>query len=232
MRCGATDLRRLRKTVLEEGADWGFAFDGDADRVQAVDARGRSVDGDKLMVLLALLHEPYRRDGRLVFTQMTNRGVERYLRENGIRTYRTAVGDSAVLRAMRRRQIKIGGEQCGHIICWDQTCCGDGILVSLLVSELLTRHGLSLGDFAGRIPTYPQVQQNVPLADPQGWQRDERLRGRLQRLRANYEPEVRFCVRPSGTESLVRIMTEASKLALARRANAEVAELFAAYRRK
>ncbi len=232
VRCGATDLRRLKRAVTQSGADWGFAFDGDADRVMAVDAHGRVVDGDHLMALLALHHRPYRRAGRLVFTQVTNMGVERYLQDKGFRTYRTAVGDSNVLQAMRKHDVLIGGEQSGHIICWDKTCGGDGVLVALFVSELLIRHGISLGEFAREIPAYDQVLKNVRMRDHKRWQQDSGFARRLRRLQAGYGDDVRFYIRPSGTESLVRVLTEATKPALARRANADVVGLFNAYGRK
>ena len=232
VRCGATDLRGLKRAVTASGSDWGFAFDGDADRVMAVDADGRVVDGDRLMALLALNHRPYRSGGRLVFTQVTNMGVERYLREKGLRTYRTAVGDRNVLQAMRKHGVLIGGEQSGHIICWDRTCGGDGILVALFVSELLMRHGISLGEFARKIPAYAQVLKNVQMRDHKSWRQDNGFARRLRRLQAAYGDDVRFYIRPSGTESLVRVLTEATKPALARRANADVVDLFSAYGRK
>jgi len=232
VRCGSTDLARLRREVRSSGASWGFAFDGDADRVLAVDDRGRTVDGDKLLALLVLLHQPYRRAGRLVFTEMTNSGVERYLREQGIRSYRTTVGDTEVLRAMRRRGILLGGEQSGHIICWDKTCSGDGVLVALLVSRLLLKHGVSLGEFAERIPEYPQAQLSVAMRDHRSWQHDKRFLARLRRVQGAYGAAVRFYIRPSGTESVVRVLAEAADGSLARRACEEAAALFAAYGRK
>ncbi len=124
--CGATDIAKLQASAKRKNVHWGFAFDGDADRVVAVDANGAAVNGDMLMALLALEHKPYLKSGKLVFTHMTNRGVELHLRKNGIKTYRTGVGDTAVLKAMRRLGALVGGEQSGHIICWDKTCGGDG----------------------------------------------------------------------------------------------------------
>jgi len=232
VRCGATDLRRLKRAVTQSSADWGFAFDGDADRVMAADAHGRVVDGDRLMAFLALHHRPYRSARRLVFTQVTNMGVERYLQEKGFHTYRTAVGDRNVLQAMRKHDVLIGGEQSGHIICWDKTCGGDGVLVALFVSELLIRHGVSLGEFAREIPAYAQVLKNVRMRDHKKWRQDAGFARRLRRLQAGYGDGVRFYIRPSGTESLVRVLTESTSPALAQRANADVVGLFSAFGRK
>lgn len=232
VRCGATDLRKLKRATVKSGADWGFAFDGDADRVMAVDAQGRVVDGDRLMAFLALHHRPYRRAQQLVFTQVTNMGVERYLQDRGFRTYRTAVGDTSVLQAMRKHDVLIGGEQSGHIICWDKTCGGDGVLVALFVSELLIRRGISLGEFARQIPACAQVLKNVRMRDNKRWRQDRGFVRRLRGLQAGYGDHVRFYIRPSGTESLVRVLTESTSPALARRANADVVGLFSAYGRK
>jgi len=232
VRCGATDLRRLRQAVRESGAEWGFAFDGDADRVMAVDGRGRVVDGDLLMSLLVLRYPAYRKNAALVFTQMSNFGVEQHLRSQGIRTYRTDVGDGNVLAAMRRRRVNLGGEQSGHIICWDKTCCGDGVLVALFVSELLVKSGLSLAEFADSVPVYPQELRNVPMADNRRWRRDERFLQKLERIQSSYGGEVRFYIRPSGTEGVVRVLTEARTAARAKQACREACELFSTYRRR
>lgn len=226
VRCGSTHLGGLRRAVRRLKADWGFAFDGDGDRVLAVDGRGEAVDGDKIMAILTLGDPRYRRGGRLVFTQMSNLGVERYLNARGVVTYRTGVGDTKVLAEMRRRGIDIGGEQSGHIICWDRQCTGDGVLVGLLLSRLLSRSGRQLADLAGEIPTYPQELVNLSVADHRGWQKDADFLRRLRRLTRKYRPEVRVFVRPSGTENVVRVLTEAENAALAKDANQEIAGLF------
>jgi phosphoglucosamine mutase len=226
--CGATHLAKLQSEVKRKGAAWGFAFDGDADRLMAVDGRGKAVNGDLLMALLALEHAPYRKARRIVFTEMTNGGVEHHLREHGFRTHRTGVGDQLVLRAMRRLGVLLGGEQSGHIICWDKTCCGDGILVALFVSELLTREGISLSDFADSVPVFPQIQTNLKMRDNRSWRHDEEFLKRLHALERHYHG-VRFLIRPSGTESLVRILTESDDAALTKKANDDAAGLFASY---
>lgn len=229
--CGATDIAKLQAGAKTKKAHWGFAFDGDADRVVAVDANGAAVNGDMLMALLALVHKPYLNSGKLVFTHMTNRGVELHLRKNGINTYRTGVGDAAVLKAMRRLGALIGGEQSGHIICWDKTCGGDGILVALFVSRLLTREHLSLAGFVKSIPVYEQVLTNIKLQRKDRWEDDRRLEKRLRTLQVKYA-NVRIYIRSSGTEKLVRILTEAEDRALAQGANDEATGLFRAYESK
>ncbi|OPX23319.1 MAG: hypothetical protein B1H03_01915 [Planctomycetales bacterium 4484_113] len=228
VRCGSTDLGALQRAVRRLGADWGLAFDGDGDRVLAVDADGEIVDGDKIMAILTLGDPRYRREHRLVFTQMSNLGVERYLRELGVTTYRTGVGDVQVLAEMRRRGINIGGEQSGHIICWDRQCTGDGVLVGLLLSGLLSRSERDLGSLAKAIPTYPQELVSLRVADPRGWQQDREFLRQLRRLTGKYNRQVRIVVRPSGTENVVRLLTEAEDAALARAARDEIAGLFAA----
>lgn len=226
--CGATDIAKLQAHASNKNAHWGFAFDGDADRVVAVDANGAAVNGDLLMALLALEHKPYLKSGKLVFTHMTNRGVELHLQKNGIKTYRTGVGDAAVLKAMRRLGALIGGEQSGHIICWDKTCGGDGILVALFVSELLTREHLSLAGFVKSIPVYEQVLMNLKLRSKSRWEDNAVLGKRLQKLHAKYSG-VRFYIRSSGTERLVRILTEAESRAMAQQANDDVVAVFGAF---
>jgi phosphoglucosamine mutase len=228
VQCGATHLAKLQAEVKRSGAAWGFAFDGDADRLMAVDGQGRAVNGDMLLALLVLEHRPYRKAGRIVFTEMSNAGVERHLREHGIRTHRTVVGDQPVLRAMRRLGVLLGGEQSGHIICLDKTCGGDGILVALFVSELLTREGISLAEFADGIPVFPQILRNMHMRDHLAWQHDDNFRKQLHALERHYHG-VRVYIRPSGTEKLVRILTEAQDAVLAQQANDDAASLFAAY---
>jgi len=179
------------------------------------------------MTILTLGERRYRRDGRLVFTEMSNLGVERYLNARGVKTYRTAVGDTQVLEEMRRRRIDIGGEQSGHIICWDKQCTGDGVLVGLLLSRLLSRSGRELGQLAEKIPTYPQVLVSIPLSDNRSWQKDQGFMRRMKRVVGKYRRRVRIFLRPSGTEAVVRVLTEAEDPALARSASEKIAGLFA-----
>ncbi len=228
VQCGATHLAKLQAEVKRTGAAWGFAFDGDADRLMAVDGEGRTVNGDMLLALLVLEHRPYRKAGRIVFTEMTNAGVELHLRAHGIRTHRTGVGDQPVLRAMRRLGVLLGGEQSGHVICLDKTCGGDGILVALFVSELLTREGISLAEFADSVPVYAQVLTNLKMHDNKSWRHSEAFMKKLHCLRGHYKG-VRFLIRPSGTETIARILTEAEDGALAKQANEAIAELFMVY---
>jgi len=229
--CGSTHVESLQRAVLRLGADWGLAFDGDGDRVMAVDGNGEVVDGDKMMAILTLGEPRYRRDRRLVFTEMSNLGVERYLSERGVTTFRTGVGDTQVLAEMRRRGINIGGEQSGHIICWDRQCTGDGVLVGLVLSRLLSRGGRSLAELAGEIPTYPQELVSIPVADHLGWQKNRDFLKRLHRLTGKYRRRVRMFIRPSGTENVVRVLTEAEDAVLAKAASEEIVGLFGALER-
>ncbi len=198
--CGATDLSALQAKVAATGADFGVAFDGDGDRMLAVDADGGVVDGDQIIAILALHLDVE----TVVVTVMTNLGFHRLMNENGIRVVTTDVGDRYVLEALRREGAILGGEQSGHIICLDGHVTGDGLAAAMLLSRAL--EGRTLAEAAGQMPKFAQAKENVPARVrvlPQG------LQDEIGRLNDELDGGARVLVRASGTEPLVRVLAEA-----------------------
>jgi phosphoglucosamine mutase len=199
--CGATDLRALADEVRGGGFDLGIAFDGDGDRMLAVDERGEPVDGDQILAVLAL---DLGVDGVAV-TTMTNLGFHRLMEERGIRVVVTDVGDRYVLEALRREGLLLGGEQSGHLIWLDGHVTGDGLVAALLLCKALS--GRPLSQAAAVMPRFPQVTRNLPRAGrsplPDG------LLAEVERVNAELDGSGRVLVRPSGTEPVVRVLAEA-----------------------
>jgi phosphoglucosamine mutase len=198
--CGATDLRTLQQTVASGGFDAGIAFDGDGDRVLALDAEGRLVDGDQILAILAL----HLGVDLVAVTVMTNLGFHRLAAERGIRVLTTDVGDRYVLDALRRSGGLLGGEQSGHIIYLRDHVAGDGLAAALLLCGALD--GRSLAEAASVMPQFPQVKENVPVRTRTI---PDVVREEVARLNAELGEDGRVLVRPSGTEPVVRILTEA-----------------------
>ncbi len=208
--CGSTHPADLRAAVRERGADVGLAFDGDADRVLAVDATGEVVDGDQIMAVCAL--DRHRR-GRLagatvVVTVMTNLGFRQAMAAHGIEVVQTAVGDRAVLEAMQAGGFTVGGEQSGHVVFGDLATTGDGLLTGVQLLDAIGRADRPLGDLAAVMPRLPQVLRNVALAH-RGVDVAARLAPDIAAAEAELGGGGRVLVRPSGTEPLVRVMVEA-----------------------
>jgi phosphoglucosamine mutase len=198
--CGATDLRLLQATVEENDFDLGVAFDGDGDRMLAVDERGEVVDGDHIIAVLAL----HLGVEQVAVTVMSNLGLHRLLDEHGIRVITTPVGDRYVLEALREHGAVLGGEQSGHIIYLRDHVTGDGLAAALLLCDAV--RGRTLSEAAAAMPTYPQVKENVAL---RGKSLSESLYAEVSRLNAELDGTARVLVRPSGTEPLVRLLAEA-----------------------
>ncbi len=199
--CGATDLRALQRTVTELGLDLGVAFDGDGDRMLAVDGNGDVVDGDQIVSVLAL-----DRDVELVaVTVMANMGLHRLMAEHGVRVVTTDVGDRYVLEALRREGGILGGEQSGHLIWLDGHVTGDGLVAALLLCGAL--HGRSLADVAAVMPRFPQAKENVAV-DQHG-HLSPAIEKEVARLNAELGDSGRVLVRPSGTEPVIRVLAEA-----------------------
>jgi len=205
--CGSTHLDLLIAAVRDGGHDLGFAFDGDGDRVLAVDRRGVVVDGDELIALAALsLRDAGRLTGGVAVTVMTNYGFHAGMREAGVEVAITSVGDRYVLEELRTRGWSLGGEQSGHIIDMNFVPSGDGI-----ASALLTLEALRGGDLADRaaMEKIPQKLVNVPVPDRDAAMTSTALSEAVQRESEALEGRGRVLVRPSGTEQLVRVMVEA-----------------------
>jgi phosphoglucosamine mutase len=215
--CGSTKLDPLRRAVLERGAAMGFAFDGDADRMLAVDGSGRVVDGDQILYLWgsSLRTAGELPDSRLVATVMSNLGFERAWQAAGGVLERTAVGDQYVHAAMEASGAALGGEQSGHILSARHGMAGDGLLTALQVATLVHGRGQSLAEWMDTSFTpYPQKLVNVTVPDRErrtGWERCEPLREAVERAERAMEGRGRVLVRASGTEPLLRVMVEAAE---------------------
>jgi phosphoglucosamine mutase len=215
--CGATDLRALADVVSNGRFDLGIAFDGDGDRMLAVDERGEPVDGDQILAVLALDLDV---DGVAV-TTMTNLGFHRLMEQRGIRVAVTDVGDRYVLEALRREGLLLGGEQSGHLIWLDGHVTGDGLVAALLLCKAL--RGRSLSDAVAVMPRFPQVMRNLPRSgqDPLP---DELLEA-VESVNTELDGSGRVLVRPSGTEPVIRVLAEAETAESAEGLCAKVAAL-------
>ncbi|MBM5816156.1 MAG: phosphoglucosamine mutase [Cyanobacteria bacterium K_Offshore_surface_m2_239] len=215
--CGSTHLDPLREAVIASGAEMGFAFDGDADRMLAVDGRGRIVDGDQILYLWgsALREAGQLPADRLVATVMSNLGFERAWRQQGGILERTPVGDQYVHAAMEAFGAGLGGEQSGHILSAHHGMSGDGLLTALQVATLVHGRGQSLAEWMEQsFRPYPQKLVNITVLDRQrrtGWQECGPMREAVERAEAAMAGQGRVLVRASGTEPLLRVMVEAAE---------------------
>jgi phosphoglucosamine mutase len=199
--CGATDLRALQRTVTELGLDLGVAFDGDGDRMLAVDGNGDVVDGDQIVSVLAL----DRHVDLVAVTVMANMGLHRLMAEHGIRVVTTDVGDRYVLEALRREGGILGGEQSGHLIWLDGHVTGDGLVAALLLCNAL--HGRPLAEVAAVMPRFPQAKENVSFGTHR--RLNPAIEEEVARLNTELGDRGRVLVRPSGTEPVIRVLAEA-----------------------
>jgi len=216
--CGATDLRALQQTVTSGGFDLGVAFDGDGDRMLAVDERGEALDGDRILAVLALALGV----DVVAVTVMTNLGFHRLMAEHGIRVVTTPVGDRYVLEGLRREGGLLGGEQSGHLVWLKDHVAGDGLAAALLLCGALG--GRTLSEAAAVMSPYPQAQENVRVSRreiPQA------ILDEADRLTEALGDRGRVLVRPSGTERVVRVLAEAENAADAARICASIAALVA-----
>ncbi len=214
--CGATDLALLQRTVTAGGHDLGVAFDGDGDRMLAVDGAGNAIDGDQILAILAL----HLGVDVVAVTVMTNLGFHRLMEERGVRVVTTAVGDRYVLEALRREHAILGGEQSGHVICLRGHVTGDGLAAALLLCDAV--RGRTLGEAAAVMPLYAQAKENVRVT------RREVPREALaeaERLNAELRGAGRVLVRASGTEPVIRVLGEAETKAKALQYCARIAAL-------
>jgi phosphoglucosamine mutase len=211
-KCGSTHPEQLQAAVVASGADLGVAFDGDADRCLAVDADGVLVDGDQIMGVLAIAQ----RDAgalahdTLVTTVMSNLGLRLAMRDTGITTVDTAVGDRYVLEAMRAGGYTLGGEQSGHIILAAHATTGDGILTGLQLAARVAETGTPLSELAGVVQRLPQTLVNVKDVDKSRADDDQELLDAVRAAETRLGETGRVLLRPSGTEPLVRVMVEAA----------------------
>jgi phosphoglucosamine mutase len=207
--CGSTEPAALCLKVKEMRADIGIALDGDADRVLMVDERGRVIDGDQLLAVIA---QSWKEEGRLsvsgiVATVMSNLGLERYLDKMGISLARTPVGDRYVLDHMRTHGFNVGGESSGHIILSDYTTTGDGLLAALQILAVVKKQEQPVSRVCHRFDPLPQVLKNVRYKSGKPLENAE-VRSAIEHAEARLNTLGRLIIRPSGTESVIRVMGE------------------------
>lgn len=229
--CGSTHPDVLQRAVVEHGAALGLAFDGDADRVIAVDELGKLVDGDQIMVIMALaLRErgelPH---DRIAVTVMSNLGLRLALREHGIGIVETPVGDRNVVAAMQAEGLALGGEQSGHIVFAARSGTGDGVLTAVLLAERLLTSGRPLSEVAAVMTRLPQALVNVRLASELDLDRAAEVRAAIEDVETELGQHGRVLVRPSGTEPVVRVMVEAPTQQQADTAAHRIADVLRAY---
>jgi phosphoglucosamine mutase len=208
--CGSTHPEAIREVVCESGAQMGFTFDGDADRVLAVDESGNLVDGDGIMTILAtsLIEEGRLKNNAVVATVMSNLGLEKVAETQGFTLLRTKVGDRYVLETMLSGDYSLGGEQSGHIIMLDYNTTGDGVLTALQVASVLVAKGKTLAQAVEPFTHYPQVLVNCRVSSSEGWDTNNNIRRAMAEVEEKLSGCGRLLVRPSGTEPLIRVMIE------------------------
>lgn len=209
---GSTKINTIAEFVKNNNVDMGFAFDGDGDRVLAVDSKGNVVDGDKIMFILAkhLKEQGELKDNMVVSTVMSNIGFYKAIEENGLQSVKTAVGDRYVVEEMRNNSYSLGGEQSGHIILMNYATTGDGILTAVKLADIIKSSGKSLEELANEVSIYPQKLVNIKVVDKKTAMEDEEVLSECTKVEKELEGNGRILLRASGTENLIRVMVEAS----------------------
>ena len=224
---GATHTKKLQEEVVKQGAQLGLAFDGDADRCIAVDEKGNEVDGDHIMYVIGSYladHGRLKKD-TIVTTVMSNLGFTKALERRGLKNVRTQVGDRYVSEEMRANGYNLGGEQSGHVIISDYHNTGDGMLTGLHLLYVMKDTGKSLSALLSDFKEYPQRLINVPVKNKKDWKKHKRITEAIEKVEKELSDEGRIFVRPSGTQSLLRVMTEAPTQELADKYCEEVAKV-------
>ena len=229
VRCGSTHPEILTKVVVGYEADLGLAYDGDADRLIAVDRHGNIIDGDKIIATLAMgmKRKGELKENKVVTTVMSNMGFENYLKENGIELLRANVGDRYVLEKMIEHNVAIGGEQSGHIILLQYATTGDGVLTSLKLVEALRDEKKYLDEMVGDIKDWPQKLVNVVVDNNKKniWNKNKNITDFIAQKEKEMEGLGRVLVRTSGTEPLVRVMVEGKEMNMVEKVVNEIAEV-------
>ena len=209
---GSTKIDTIANFVKENNVDVGFAFDGDGDRVLAVDSKGNIIDGDKIMFILAkhLKEQGELKDNMVVSTVMSNIGFYKAIEENGLQSVKTAVGDRYVVEEMRNNDYSLGGEQSGHIILMNYATTGDGILTAVKLADIIKTSGKSLEELANEVSIYPQKLVNIKVIDKKSAMEDAEILAECEKVEKELEGNGRILLRASGTENLIRVMVEAS----------------------
>ena len=224
--CGATAPEALIAKVKEVGADMGIALDGDADRLQMVDATGRLFNGDELLYVLAKDRISRGESlGGVVGTLMTNLAVENAIKDLGIGFERANVGDRFVLELLKQKGWIIGGEGSGHLLCLDQHSTGDGTIAALQVLAAMSQHKQSLAQLLDSVKIFPQVLLNIKFKAGYDWKSDAALKSKISLVESELKGTGRVLIRASGTEPVLRIMVEAQDGAVAMSSAKGIADL-------
>ncbi|TAN62039.1 phosphoglucosamine mutase [bacterium] len=213
LNCGALYPENVRSAVKESGADIGFALDGDGDRLIMVDETGRILDGDYIMAIcaLAMQREKALKKDTLVATVMSNSGLDEAMKKAGIRVKRTDVGDRCVVEEMLKHGYNFGGEQSGHMVFFDHTTTGDGVITALQILKTMVRQGVPLSKLAGALATYPQVLKNVKVSRKKDLSELANVVKALKSVEGRLKHRGRVFIRYSGTEPLARITIEGER---------------------
>jgi len=227
--CGSTHLEGLKKFVLDNKLSLGIAYDGDGDRCLAIDEKGEEIDGDKLMAIISQnlrKHNKLRKD-TIVGTIMSNLGLNKFARDNGLEFLQTKVGDRYVLEEMLKNGFNLGGEQSGHVILLDYNPTGDGILTSLMLIKCILEERKKASELGALVKKYPQVLVNAKVNSNKkfDYEKDSEIKEHIEKLEKEFAGNGRVVIRPSGTEPLVRVMIEGEDQEyIAKKAN-EIAKL-------
>lgn len=231
VKCGSTHPEILAKVVVGYEADLGLAYDGDADRLIAVDRFGNIIDGDKIIAILALEMKKKNelKGNKVVTTVMSNMGFETYLEEKGAQLLRANVGDRYVLEMMKNEGANLGGEQSGHIILLDHGTTGDGVLTSLKLVEALRDCGKTIDELVNEIKDWPQILKNVRVDNVKKnlWNKNENIVKFIEEKEEEMKGLGRVLVRTSGTEPIVRVMVEGKDKEVVERVVEEIAKIVA-----
>lgn len=226
--CGSTHLENLQKYVVEIGANLGFAFDGDADRMLAIDENGEFIDGDKVLMIcgIHLKNQGKLNNNAIVGTVMSNLGFDLAGKENEIQIVRTKVGDRYVLEEMLDKGYVLGGEQSGHVIFLEHNTTGDGILTAINVLNVLNATGKKLSELAQCMKSYPQVIVNAKVTPERKstYQEDEKVKKLIEETENMFDGNGRLLIRASGTEPLIRVMIEGDDQVLIEKRAKEIAK--------
>ena len=227
--CGSTHLEAIKKLVIENRLSLGVAYDGDGDRCLAVDENGNEIDGDKIM---AIISNYLKRKGKLakdtiVATVMSNLGLNKYSRDNGIELLQTKVGDRYVLEEMLKNGYNLGGEQSGHVILLDYNPTGDGILTSLMLIQALLEENKKASEVNKIIKLYPQVLVNAKVNSEKkyDYEKEPQIKESIEKLEKEFAGNGRVLIRPSGTEPLIRVMIEGEEQEYINKKANEIAKL-------
>ena len=227
--CGSTHLEGLKKFVVENRLSLGIAYDGDGDRCLAVDEKGNEIDGDKI---LAIISKSLKKKGKLskdtiVATVMSNLGLNKYTRDNGLELIQTKVGDRYVLEEMLKEGFNLGGEQSGHVILLDYNPTGDGILTSLMLIKSILEENKKASELGDEIKLYPQVLINAKVSSDKkyDYNKNSEIKEAIDKLEKEFAGNGRVLIRPSGTEPLVRVMIEGEEQDYITKKAQEIADL-------